>query len=225
MTTPDDAAIFDRSQITEKYVAFVDILGFGSRVLNNFDKLLDDFENFLRLAGLVERLLPDVQITVYSDSYLFVSSKLERLVAAIQGLHMQSLFCDYLLRGGIAYGRHVEASRSHNLYVVSEALAKAASIEKTIGFPCVTLHPDINIPDEWWTGFNRNIERGVLYFGGKIIVNPCNLTWGTSAATRVRQMLDHSPQYRDKYEWFLEMHEALFSPVPMVPPRFFRTST
>ena len=81
MTTPDDAAIFDRSQITEKYVAFVDILGFGSRVLNNFDKLLDDFENFLRLAGLVERLLPDVQIAVYSDSYLFVSSKLERLVA------------------------------------------------------------------------------------------------------------------------------------------------
>jgi len=74
VTTPKDAAIFDRSQIAEKYVAFIDILGFGSRVLENFDDLLDTFEQFIQLAGLVERLRPEVQITVYSDSYLFVSS-------------------------------------------------------------------------------------------------------------------------------------------------------
>jgi len=138
---------------------------------------------------------------------------------------MQSLFCDYLIRGGIAYGRHVEASKSPNLYVVSEPLVKAAAIEKTIRFPCVALHPDISIPDEWWTGFERNLDRGILYFGGQTIVNPCNIGWGTSAATRVTQMLADSRQHREKYEWFLEMHKALFSPVPMVPPRFFSNPT
>lgn len=222
MPSIDSTPIFDRSQITEKYVAFIDILGFGARVMQNFNQLLDNFEQFLQLANLVEHLTAEVQVTMYSDSYLFVCSELKPLVGVIQGLHMQSLFCDYLIRGGIAKGQHVEASKGRNLYVVSEALVKAAAIEKTIRFPCVALHPDIIVPDEWWVGHSRNIERGVLYFGGQTIVNPCNIAWGTSAATRVSQMLSDSPQHRDKYEWFLEMHKALFSPVPMVPPRFFQ---
>jgi hypothetical protein len=222
MTASQNNTIFDRTQISEKYVAFVDILGFSSRVLNNFEGFLVSFEQLLKSTKLIEEMRPDtVKVTVYSDSYLLVSNSLGPLVAAVQALHMQTLFWDCLIRGGIAHGRHIEVSRPPNLLVASEALIRAVAIEKTIRFPCVAIHPEIVIPDDWWPANVRNLDRGILYFGGKIVVNPCNLMWGQSAGTRVAQMLQDSPQHRDKYEWFLELHQAIFSPVPMIPPRFF----
>lgn len=226
MTMQERSNIFDRTTVAERYVAFVDILGFGSRVLTDFNDLLDSFEKILRSARLVETFKPEsVRMTVYSDSFLVVSPTLGPLVAATQALHMQTLIHDCLIRGGIAYGRHIEAPQPPHLFVASEALTRAATIEKTVRHPCVAIHPDIELPDDWWPRNIPNLHRGILYFGGQTIVNPCNGAWGQSAGTRVAQMLDNRPHHRDKYEWFLELHQAIFSPVPMIPPRFFSGSS
>lgn len=221
----EDTPIFDRDRVGEKYVGYVDILGFSSKVLKNFEKSLETFESVLKASGDVKESNPEVEIRIYSDSYLLISDSLPRVVAATQGLLMQTLFNDYLVRGGIAYGKHVDTAQPPHLFMVSEAVVKAATIEKTVKYPCVALHPDIDIQDEWWDPSERNLDRGVLYFGGLIIVNPCNRMWGASSATRIRQLLDAHPEHREKYEWFLELNQAIFSPVPMVPPRFFTKET
>lgn len=217
--------ILDPAGAEEKYVAFVDILGFSGNVVRGFDAVLETYENLLRGLESLQWMRPDVALSLYSDSFLLVSSQLGPLVAVTQALHMQTLIWDCLVRGGIAYGKHLEVSVPPHLFMVSEALVKAVAVEKSLGFPCVALHPAIEVPDSWWTGYERNLDRGVLYFGGQRIVNPMNIAWGQSAGTRVAQMVDAHPEHRDKYEWFLELHQAVFSPVPMVPPRFFRDAT
>lgn len=207
-----------------KFVGFVDLLGFSRRVLTEYDNSLKYYEAILRSAGLIPTLRPEVKVTMYSDSFLLVSEELGPIILAAQALEMQTLFNDCLVRGGIAEGKHLEVHDEQNLYVVSEALTKAAVLEKSIKHPCIALHPDIKIPEAWWLSNHQNIERGLLYFGGINLVNPCNIAWGQSAAMRVIQMRDKWPEHRDKFDWFLELHQAIFSPVPMIPPQFFMES-
>lgn len=45
---------------------------------------------------------------------------------------------------------------------------------------------------------------------------------GRVGANTNEQMLDAHPEHIEKYKWFLELHDAIFSPVPMVPPKYFR---
>jgi hypothetical protein len=225
MDTDDDKQILQLDRVAEKYVAFVDILGFSSRVSKDFDMSLETFEHVLHSTGIVGKMSPELEFRIYSDSYLLISDSLAPVIRATQGLLMQTLFNDYLVRGGIAHGKHIDIVEPPHLFMVSEAVVKAATIQKTVKYPCVAVDPDIKLEDEWWHPASRNLDRSLLYFGGLVIVNPCNWAWGASAATRVLQMLDAHPEHREKYAWFLELHEAIFSPVPMVPPRFFAHAT
>lgn len=217
----DVNSIFDSGSKAEKYVALIDVLGFSSRVLSDFDNALETFEQVLESTALVGELITEVKLRVLSDSFLLVSDSFARIVAATQGILRQTLSNDYLVRGGIAYGKHFDETQSPNTYLVSEAVVKAAMVEKSVKFPCVAVHPDIASTDDWWAPTPSNLQRGLLYFGGLVLVNPCMTGWGASARTRVEQMLDARPEHSEKYRWFLELHEAIFSPVPMVPPRYF----
>jgi hypothetical protein len=218
---PDINSVFASGSRSAKYVALIDVLGFSSRVLADFDSALGTFERVLESTALVNDLIEEVDLRVYSDSFLLVSDSFDRIVAAAQGVLRQTLSNDYLVRGGIAYGRHFDESRPPNTYLVSEAVVKAAMVEKSVKFPCVAIHPDIAVAEDWWGPATSNLQRGLLYFGGLVLVNPCMTGWGASARTRVEQMLDAHPEHREKYKWFLELHDAIFSPVPMVPPRHF----
>lgn len=215
---------FSRDEVRDKYVAFVDILGFSSHVTGDYESALQKFEVLLDLSEVAHQAIQGAQIRVYSDSFVILADTFQRIVAATQAVLMQTLFNDYLVRGGIAFGKHVEALDPPHVLMVSEAVAKAVALEKTIGHPCVVIDPSIEIPEGWW-GNGQNIGRGILYFGGHVIVNPCNPVWGQSARTRVQKLRAAHPSHKGKYDWFLELHEAIFSPVPMVPPKYFRDAT
>lgn len=219
MSPTEDELKLPIEQADDKFVGFVDLLGFSRRVLGEYEKSITFYQDILKFTGHIPTLRPEVKITIYSDSFLLVADSLGPLIAATQGLLMQTLLHDCLVRGGIARGEHLEVRKGENLYVVSEALVKAAAIEKSIKHPCVALHHEVEVPDDWWLGYQRNLDRGLLYFGGLRIVNPCNIGWGQSAGMRVIHMLEEAPQHRDKFDWFLELHQAIFSPVPMIPPR------
>jgi hypothetical protein len=130
---------------------------------------------------------------------------------------MQTLFHDYLVRGGIGYGKHIEVSDKGNLYVVSQALVQAVEVEKIIKYPCVALHESVQVPADCWISEIENLYRGLLYFDGIRLVNPFNMAWGESAAIRVNMMLDECPEHRPKYEWFLKLFNAVMSDKPLIP--------
>jgi hypothetical protein len=100
---------------------------------------------------------------------------------------------------GIGYGRHLEARESANIYVVSEALTRAAILERQVSHPCVAFDASVTIPTEWWAGYPSNLLRPVLFFDGLNIVNPFNQYWYQSAAVRVAELSIDFPEHRAKF--------------------------
>lgn len=201
----------------ERFVAFVDILGFGAAVLRDFDSAVSIYRDILSRWRWQYKFQPDVPMRIYSDALLLTSGSLGGLVGAIRTLNMLTLMGDCMIRGGIGYGKHIELSEGTNVYVVSEALTEAAKIEKTVRHPCVALSDRIEVPRSWWHPGARNLDRVLLYFDGLVIVNPLSLFWGQSAQMRAAQLAVAHPQHREKYEWFLKLTEAIFSSEQLVP--------
>jgi hypothetical protein len=214
----DNNSILQRHAPVRKYVGFVDILGFGRQVENDFDATLKIYTDVLDSAEFVRQMRPDVKIQVVSDAFIVTAEHLSRMIGVLQALHMRTLIHDCLVRGGIGHGLHIEATEGDNNYVVSQGLVQAVRLEKNGRFPCVAVHESIDIPLEWWKPSTNPFTRGLLYFEGLRIVNPFNLVWGQSAMTRVWQLLQRFPEHRDKYDWFLRLYQAVITGDPLVPP-------
>src|SRR2546426_6280629 len=97
---------FDGIVPGSRYVAFVDVLGFGAQILRDFDgafrayrALLDEWHTIWRP---VRR---EVSVTTYSDALLITASGLGPLTAAVNGLSFVSLMNNALIRGGIGFGK------------------------------------------------------------------------------------------------------------------------
>ena len=215
---PEQRDPFEHASAEVRYAAFVDVLGFGVQVLNDFDSAFQTCREILNNWRWHYEFSPDVPARIYSDAILLTAKNLGQLIGAIVTLNMVTLKGDCLIRGGVGSGRHIEVSEGDNVYVVSEALTKAVQLEKGIVWPCVALCKDIMIPPHWWNLRLRNIQRGVLYFDDLIIVNPLNIYWGHAAQARVRQLADAYPKHRAEYDWLLRLTEAIFSDSPLVPP-------
>jgi hypothetical protein len=123
---------------------------------------------------------------------------------------------DCIVRGGIAYGDHKKDKKNGIRFIVSAGISKAAAIEKTVKWPCVAIHPDIEIPDEFWV----QETRPLLYFEGIRLVSPFTLYWFLSASLRVQKLAEQYPEHAAKYEWFLRLYEAA-KVDPLVPAGVF----
>lgn len=147
-TTEFDA--FRGTHISERYAAFVDLLGYGAQAMNDFEGTVEIYKGILHRWQWLYEFQPDVPATIYSDAILLTSDDLGPLIQAVNTLNMLTLMGDCLLRGGIGYGCHLEASQEVNTYVVSEAITRATSMEKSIGHPCVTVDSSVTIPKDRW---------------------------------------------------------------------------
>ena len=207
----------------EQYIAFIDILGFARKVKEEYDDIIEAYENILNDAQLLTVMVPGIRLRIFSDSLMVTSKDLISIISSVNALHHVTLIHNCLIRGGIGYGKHVEVAESGNLYVVSQSLIRAIEIEKSIKNPCVVLHPDIEIPREWWPPVPNPFLRKLMYYEGNIIVSPFNIMWGESAMTRVSMMLERYPEHHDKFKWFLKLYETVWSAKPLVPPEIAKS--
>jgi hypothetical protein len=205
--------IFDRDKVSGQYCAFIDILGFGDATQNDLPAVLSKYEKLLESTEFLQSLGPKVRFSVYSDSFVLVSHELAPLIASAQSLVWLLLVEDCIVRGGIAYGDHAEGEKNGIRFIVSAGISKAAAIEKTIKWPCVAIHPDIEIPDEFWV----QETRPLLFFEGIRLVSPFTLYWFQSASLRVQKLAEQYPQHAGKYEWFLRLYEAAKADA-LIPP-------
>ncbi|MBI5603502.1 MAG: hypothetical protein HY879_09100 [Deltaproteobacteria bacterium] len=209
---------FKGEKLSNQYVAFVDILGFGREVNENFCNLLENYEKMLDFIRIPQSISLNVTVKVFSDSFIISSRNIHQLSEVVKGLHMMTLANDFLIRGGIGFGSHIEVQKETDLYVVSQALNRAVEVEKEIKMPCVALHESVEIPDEWWNPDVSPFMRKILYFDGIRLISPFNVFWGTTARLRVASMSKKYPEHRDKYDWFLKLYEAVISGDPLIPP-------
>lgn len=209
----------DDDVIPNKYVAFCDVLGFSHAVEN-------DFEQTIRLYKQLSARISDwpfpekANISVYSDSILIVCDELPPLLYAVQSLWFATLAQDWLIRGGISYGKYWEDRTNGNLFVVSDALVRAVRLESTIRVPGVVLSPEVEVPlGEWFKRFRDGpFAAPLLHFDGFNVVNPFNSCWFLSAKNRVSNLLAKYPEHAAKYEWFLRLAEQVGNNAPLVPP-------
>jgi len=201
-----------------RYVAFVDVLGFGGHILRDFEgafslykKLLEEWHGIWR-PGVGH----EVAITIYSDALLLTTSDLLELSRAVNGLSFVSLMNSTLVRGGIGFGKHVEVHDGGSVDVVSEALTRAVDVEKHVRFPCVGLHESVDIPPDWWK--LPNIARPIIHFEGITFVNPFGAFWSRSAAGRVQVLKEKYPDQHVKHDWFLRLYDSFENNVPLIPP-------
>ena len=204
--------------VTSKYVGFCDVLGFSAAVLADFDATVALYEE-LR-ATLQNWPFPEkAHVSVYSDSILVVSDELPAVINAIVSLNWAALMRGWLVRGGIAHGRHWETKDNGNLFVVSEALVKAVAIEKSVKVPAVVVSSEVQLGVEAWV---PRFEHGafsapLLYFDGRSGVNPFNDYWFASAVLQAKAKRDSHPQHAAKYEWFLSLAESVARDDLLVP--------
>jgi hypothetical protein len=77
-------------------------------------------------------------------------------------------------------------------------------------------------PQLWWCQHeNQKVAQAPPHFRDRNIVNPFNTFWFASAATRALQLMAKSPPHRDKYLWFLALHEAVSNGQELIPHDIF----
>lgn len=201
-----------------RYVAYCDVLGFSNAVVNLFEHTIAVYAEFME--RMRDWPFPEkAEISIYSDSILIVSDELPPVIHAVKNLWFATLSQDWLIRGGIAYGRYWEQRENGNLFVVSDALVRAVKLESSVGYPAVTFSPEVDLTLAAWT---RRYEAGllpapVLHFRGLSFVNPFNPCWLQSARMRVSQMLDAYPEHAKKYNWFLDLTTAVDNDESLIP--------
>ncbi|UPG88189.1 hypothetical protein L2Y96_12240 [Luteibacter aegosomaticola] len=217
---------FDQTTLPEDselhYVAFCDILGFSSMVASDFDRTLEIYKGLARLLGQDIFASSEVKITMYSDSILIVGKELRPVLKAVQGIWFFALASDLMLRGGIAKGRYWERKRGNDLLVVSDALVRAVKLESMVSIPAVMLADDIELADELWYPQllgdpDAVVVTPLLHFRDRNIVNPFNRYWLLSAGNRAQSLMASNPAHKEKYLWFLALHQAVTERRQLVP--------
>ncbi len=208
---------FDGIDVEHKYVAFIDILGFSNMLIKKFNETLKLYEKVIDMMRGHEIINFGVEIQMFSDSIIIISNDLPAVIRCAGMVQYTTLFESFLIRGGIGYGKHIEVTNGKNHYIASQALVNAVIVEKTINRPCVALHEDIVIPDEWWSINIPPILRTLHYFEGLNIVNPLNIFWGKSAIDRVLTMKNEAPEHSKKYDWFVNFVSLILEGNQLLP--------
>lgn len=129
-----------------KFCCFLDILGFKS-LLNDFDRAVSLYQGmvaYVRSTKEINAMLSvqlnnlsgvkrdPVSIKILSDSIILSSTSWYDVVSSAQRAQAYFFEHGFLIRGGIAFGRHAEFDDDTGVAVVSEALSRAYIAESKI---------------------------------------------------------------------------------------------
>lgn len=212
----------EASDLPNIFVAFCDILGFAERTTSRFDETVTIYRAFGETLHGFE--MSDVKLTMYSDSILLTSKALPALLSAVQILWFFALQHNMMIRGAISQGKYWELRKEPHLLVVSDALVRAVKLEAMVSVPAVVVADDIIISDEIWVQRYASgpLTTPLLYFRDRTIVNPFSIYWFRSAKARASMLMEESPRHRDKYLWFLALHQAIEVGSELIPPDVLR---
>jgi len=206
-----------------KFVAYCDILGFSNAVSAEFENTVMIYRQFKEELKMSE-IFKEVEISVVSDSIMIVGDKLIKVAEAVQMLILWTASRkEWLVRGGIAYGKHWKQIDGSNILIVSEALVKAVNIEKTIKHPVITISDEISLGLEYWGhAFGNSVfNLPIINYDNNNIVNPFNNYWFKSAEIILHQLKSKHHEHSSKYDYLLKLIDAVkknecFVPQPLI---------
>ena len=131
----------------EKYVAFIDVLGFSSLVETDSKEKLQNYFNVIKIAFQVfDEQKKEIKKCIISDSIILIANDSEDdfklLLTAIRTLQSMLALSDIWVRGGIAFGS-VYYDQQANI-IVGKGFIKAYLLEKNHAiYPRVIIDPSI----------------------------------------------------------------------------------
>jgi hypothetical protein len=130
----------------DKYVAFIDVLGFTALVdSNNTDRLQIYFDAMEVAFNIFTEDKRNLKKFIISDSIIFIANDTEEdfktLLKAIRNLQAFLAMNDIWVRGGIAFGPVFYEDTAH--IIVGKAFIKAYLLEKEAKYPRVIIDPSI----------------------------------------------------------------------------------
>jgi Asp-tRNA(Asn)/Glu-tRNA(Gln) amidotransferase C subunit len=135
-----------KENLEEKFVAFLDVMGFSNLVNKGNTSDLDSY--FTKITEILEKLREDkadIQSLLISDSIILVAPKGERgfiqLLWAIRRIQSIILWKKILLRGAVSYGE-VYYNDQNNI-IVGKGFIRAYLLEQEAVFPRVIIDPSI----------------------------------------------------------------------------------
>jgi hypothetical protein len=209
--------IFDRNNVQDRFCAHIEILGLGAATREELLGALERYEDLVSMGTLCASLRPGLRFSAFPDSLVLVSDKSREVLLITQMVQWTAHGTGCMVRGGVAFGPHAEGEKAGARLIVSSALAKATALGKAVKRLCVTLHPEITFPDEWWL----LDESPVLFFDGLRIVSPFYRILAASGMKGASQFLHRNPEYSEEYNWLLELYNAFKAHRTKIPADVF----
>jgi len=151
----------------EKFVAFLDVLGFKELVFKDKFEILDSY--FSKLTSVLDSLREkkeNVDSFVISDSIILVAPKglknFISLIKAIQTIQSQLIWRKIILRGAVSYGP-VYFDNAKNI-IVGKGFIRAFLLEQEANFPRVIIDPVIiKLFGTDKAGFLKQVNKSETY--------------------------------------------------------------
>jgi hypothetical protein len=133
-------------QTEDKFVAFLDVLGFKELVYkNNFDTLNSYFSKLTSVLDGLREKKKNVESFVISDSIILIApsglQSFKELLRAIQTIQSQLIWRKIVLRGAVSYGP-VYFDGEKNI-IVGKGYIRAFMLEQEASYPRVIIDPAI----------------------------------------------------------------------------------
>jgi len=147
----------------EKFVAFIDILGFGSLINQNkedsikvIQSLNEDINHVLWAISEDKYLDESLSIKLFSDCFCLSSSDIFLILKEVSYLQNFLSLNGIFVRGAISKGLHFE----NNNIIFSRGLIEAHELEKVAKYPRVILSTQLI------DAYENSIERGCVLKSG-----------------------------------------------------------
>lgn len=135
-----------KENLKEKYVAFIDVMGFSNLVnKGNIDNLESYFSKITDVLDKIRLDKETIESFLISDSIILIAPDtvdgLKQLLAAIRRIQSALLWRKILLRGAVSFGQ-IYYNAEKNI-VVGKGFIKAYLLEREAVFPRIILDPSI----------------------------------------------------------------------------------
>lgn len=154
-----------KDNLTDKFVAFIDVMGFSNLV--NRDSVSDLESYFLTVTEVLNKIKTDkgeIQSLLISDAIILIAPTglkgLRDIIIATRRIQSALLWRKILLRGAISYGQ-VFYDKNENI-IVGKGFIKAYLLEQEAIFPRVIIDPSIiKIVAEDREGFFKSLHKNL----------------------------------------------------------------
>lgn len=163
MTTTQRNALNLKENLTDKFVAFIDVMGFSNLV--NRDSVADLESYFLKVTEVLNKIRADkgeIQSLLISDAIILIAPPglkgLRDIIVATRRIQSELLWRKILLRGAISYGQ-IFYDKKENI-IVGKGFIKAYLLEQEAICPRVIIDPSIiKIVAEDKEGFFKSLHK------------------------------------------------------------------